>query len=313
MEAFLASTPTLKDVAKRAFVAYFKSVFLMKNKKVFKVQELDPDTYSKSLGLAIPPRVRFIEKRLGQKAQKDSNDLKKSDSDLIEDRENKIIKFNDSDDAVSEDEAQSNDKTPFSVGDNEDSDDGDIFKVKRQDHDIDMPTEMELTQLELSKSKKKKPLTRAAIAKKIIKKNIVANKKIVFDDSGEAILQATKEKQSELALEYENEDIGGIDLDKARMVLKEEDKYDKALFKEKVKAKKKEKKKKLKQKKLEAEEEDDFGTDSEGDGPDLSWLPDPDKIYGSRAEGESDDNLNRMKEEIAEIESSEEKFKKIHK
>lgn len=47
LEAFLAKDRSLKESAQRAFVAYFKSVFLMKDKKVFKVNALNPDTYAR--------------------------------------------------------------------------------------------------------------------------------------------------------------------------------------------------------------------------------------------------------------------------
>ncbi|GJQ69228.1 hypothetical protein Trydic_g6377 [Trypoxylus dichotomus] len=313
MEAYLASTPSLKDTAQRAFVAYAKSVFLMKNKDVFKVQELDTDAFSKSLGLAIPPRIRFLQRLNARPSKKDSNNAKENlDINVGQSRQNSVTKFDDSSDSgVSEDDIENTVKQqPFSIPDDENSEDDDILKIKRQDHDIDLPTENELAQLEGGKSKNKKPVTKAAVAKKMIKKNIVPNKKVVFDDSGEAIVQGTKEKRSELAQEYENENVGGIDLEKARMVLKEEDKYDKALFKEKVKAKKKEQKKKLKQKKLEPEDEDDFGTDSEDEGPDLSWLPDPEKVYGKKdnKQGSEDQSPSEQDEFHEESEGDEEKI-----
>lgn len=44
----------------------------------------------------------------------------------------------------------------------------------------------------------------------MLKKNIVPNKKIVFNDEGTGVVQGAKEKKSDLALEYENEDVGGI-------------------------------------------------------------------------------------------------------
>lgn len=47
LEAFLARDRNLKESAQRAFVAYFKSVFLMKDKKVFKINALNPDTYAR--------------------------------------------------------------------------------------------------------------------------------------------------------------------------------------------------------------------------------------------------------------------------
>lgn len=191
-------------------------------------------------------------------------------------------------------------KTPFQVPDDSDSDDG-ILKVKRKDHDIELPSDNELEMNISTKIRKKKVVTKAAAAKKLLKKKIVPNKKIIFDEEGEAVIQATKEKRSELAQEYEKEDEGGIDIEKAKKVLREEDKFDKQLFKEKVKAKHKEEKKKLKEKrKAEQAEKDEFGTDSEGEEPDLSWLPDPDKIYGkkeSEDEDEKDQNINDKADE----------------
>lgn len=47
MEAYLAKDPNLKASAQRAFVAYFKSVFLMKDKKVFNINALNSDSYAR--------------------------------------------------------------------------------------------------------------------------------------------------------------------------------------------------------------------------------------------------------------------------
>lgn len=47
LEALLARDNNLKESAQRAFVAYIKSVFLMKDKEVFDVAALDTDAYSK--------------------------------------------------------------------------------------------------------------------------------------------------------------------------------------------------------------------------------------------------------------------------
>jgi ATP-dependent RNA helicase DDX10/DBP4 len=50
-------------------------------------------------------------------------------------------------------------------------------------------------------------------------------------------LDHAKEKVSSLAREYEAETRGGIDIEEAKRVLREEDKYDKQRFREKIKAK----------------------------------------------------------------------------
>lgn len=104
------------------------------------------------------------------------------------------------------------------------------------------------------------------------------------------IIDSAKTKMSELARQYENEVGSGINIEMAKQVLREEDQFDKQRFREKIKEKHREEKRKLKiAKKAETNDkededvEDDHGSESEAsEGPDLSWLPDPDKIYGKR-------------------------------
>ncbi|MBN3289734.1 DDX10 helicase, partial [Polypterus senegalus] len=75
LEAFLAQEQELKERAQRAshhdicFVSYLRSVYLMKNKEVFDVFKLPLPEYAQSLGLAVAPRVRFIQRA------KQQNDL----------------------------------------------------------------------------------------------------------------------------------------------------------------------------------------------------------------------------------------------
>ncbi|XP_008562195.1 PREDICTED: probable ATP-dependent RNA helicase DDX10, partial [Galeopterus variegatus] len=44
------------------FVSYIRSVYLMKDKEVFDVSKLSISEYALSLGLAVAPRVRFLQK-----------------------------------------------------------------------------------------------------------------------------------------------------------------------------------------------------------------------------------------------------------
>ena len=91
---------------------------------------------------------------------------------------------------------------------------------------------------------KVKVVTKAALAKKVIKKNIQANQKIQFDDHGTVLPNETM-KKSEIGQMYEQEESTercGIDVSRVKEVLKAEDKFDKQLAKEKRKAKKREEK-----------------------------------------------------------------------
>ena len=58
----------LKESAQRAFQSYLKSVYLLKNKHVFDVFKLDTAAFASSLGLAVPPRVRFLERQIKNKS-----------------------------------------------------------------------------------------------------------------------------------------------------------------------------------------------------------------------------------------------------
>ncbi|XP_015600173.1 probable ATP-dependent RNA helicase DDX10 isoform X2 [Cephus cinctus] len=323
LEALLARDVALKETAQRAFVAYVKSVFLMKDKKIFDVHSLNTDDYARSLGLAIPPRIRFL-----QRMQKvtTKNEATKAD---------KFVKMKQNDDDIKEQENSANsdgqseeeqenfdrneDKSTFHFDDSDD--DNDILTVKRKniqiEDAIDDASSVHSEEMNLQ-SKQKKAVTKAAIAKKLLKKKIVPNKKITFDEDGQERIDPTKSKVSELARQYENEEDSGINIEKAKEILREEDRFDKQRFKDKIKEKHREQKRKLKEtkKKVESEEEsedEDAGvilgngsgdeSEAESNEPDLSWLPDPDKIYGKQENSNSDKSSNDS-EELESIHSA---------
>lgn len=302
IEGLLSDNTELKQSAQRAFVSYVKSIFLMKNKGIFKVQELDTDAYARSLGLIVPPRIRFMHKyhNNNSQQQKKGDDSERDVIDKLKANPNEEQDSSDSEPEHEEAEPvvetkvinrKSKKLETFNFHKDEDSDD-DFLQVKRTDVEIEETPIAE--HIPVSK-KKAKPLTKAAVAKKILKKKIKVNTQVKFTEEGDAIEDEKKDVKSELAKRFINEDVGGIDIERAKEVLQEEDKFDKIRFREKVKAKHKEQKRKLKNKKKEEEEEkDEFGSESESDGPDLSWLPDPDKVYDNKGnsdeEGSEEDN-----------------------
>ncbi|KPJ10099.1 putative ATP-dependent RNA helicase DDX10 [Papilio machaon] len=293
IEGLLSDNTELKQTAQRAFVSYVKSIFLMKNKEIFNVHLLDTDAYARSLGLIVPPRIRFLHKNLkGYNPPKKESDNEENE-DVLDKLKTKAENDAGTDQSSDEEEKpipqeKKNKKLTkelpkFDFHNDADSEEDEFLQVKKANVDVKPPIEEEEQNIT---KKKKKPLTKAAVAKKLLKKKIKVNTQVKFTEDGEAIEDEKKDVKSDLAKQFINEDVGGIDIEKAKEVLKEEDKYDKIRFREKVKAKHKEQKRKLKNKKKEeAEEQDDFGSQSESDGPDLSWLPDPDKIYGKKDSG----------------------------
>lgn len=289
MEALLARDVLLKETAQRAFVSYIKSIFLMKDKEVFNVYVLNTDSFARSLGLAIPPRIRFLQ-RMEQKRQLSNKNTEEKKSLIVNNKLNDINEeVNNYKDDEQEIKSQSMDSIDFTLDDSDD----DILTVKRKNINLD---DVRIANKQDEGLNKKKAVTKAAVAKKVLRKMIVPNKKITFDDKGEELLNPSKHKISELARQYENED-SGINIEIAKQILHEEDKFDKQRFREKIKEKHKEKKRKLKvSKKIDDKNDQDetedniknYTSDDEYNGPDLSWLPDPDKIYGKQEENYSE-------------------------
>uniref|UniRef100_A0A4W4EET0 ATP-dependent RNA helicase n=1 Tax=Electrophorus electricus TaxID=8005 RepID=A0A4W4EET0_ELEEL len=86
LEAFLAQEKEQKERAQRCFVSYLRSIYLMKNKDVFDVFQLQLPEYATSLGLAVAPRVRFLDKaqqqRLGEAPESSTAPDREADQEL---------------------------------------------------------------------------------------------------------------------------------------------------------------------------------------------------------------------------------------
>ncbi|XP_040563620.1 probable ATP-dependent RNA helicase DDX10 [Lepeophtheirus salmonis] len=253
IEANLAGDNNLKEMAQRAFQSYIKSIYLMKNKAIFDVFQIETDTYARSLGLVVTPKVRFLKRKLKQK------------------------------------EVQEKDTITISESEDEDNEE-DVLTIKRKDHDLerdDLPSGEEDNESVIPEiQRKQKVITKASLAKKVIKKNLSLNNVVQFNEEGDVVQNSATSKMSAIGQEYEKTCEGsGIDLILAREVLKAEDKFDKKLERVKIKEKHKEEKQRLKDLKnkrkkqmKETEEGDEF--DEEDSNHSLDWLPDPDKIYG---------------------------------
>lgn len=305
IEAFLAQDQQLKETAKRAYTSYIKSVFLMKNKNIFKVNEIDFESFSKSLGLVSIPRIRFVDRirfsRSNQNSTKaegpkepsdDSSDASDSPDEDSKSSEEADSQEEESDSEEEDSQEDSDDESlqnqeikPESGFDLEsNSEDEDLFKIKRRNHEIEHCSDSDSKTEETTKGPaKQKVLTKAAIARRVLKKKIVTNKKVLFNEEGQEVRESNRELQSELGKEYMTQNGNGIDIEMAKKVLQEEDKFDRKRHKELVKSRKIKAKSKLK----DFEGDNDFDSESEND-VDLSWLPDPDKVYGSEKSVDSE-------------------------
>ncbi|CAM1305312.1 DDX10 (predicted), partial [Pycnogonum litorale] len=182
LEVLCARDVNLKESAQRAFKSYLKSVHLMKNKKVFDVTKQNTNAYAASLGLAVAPRIRILEKHAKRL------ETNRQTTNVSESTDNeKQYEANEQDtcgDAVVP-------VVDFSSA--LDDDDDDLFTVKSVQHaEPEMQSSMENVT-----SKKERIITKASIVKKTLKKNIKPNLKIKFDDTGE-IIEGMPTKQKTL-------------------------------------------------------------------------------------------------------------------
>ncbi|XP_077197725.1 putative ATP-dependent RNA helicase DDX10 [Paroedura picta] len=323
MQSSLAQDRDLKERAQRCFVSYLRSIYLMKNKEVFDVFKLPVAEYALSLGLAVAPRVRFLQKAQKKMLENDAEkevllertDLpEKAPSSLSSEEVEKCRtlfsetvtlsgeeirelprKDNEMEDALVEESESEEEplmckdlKTPSVFVDDDDDDDDtkdmDVLTIKRRNV-FDLESRDCVT-LSSSEPKLKKKITKTKEAKKVLKKKFKVNTKIVFTEDGELIQQWPPAQKSVHNKAEEDDDSGGIDLERAKERLQEEDKFDKEEYRKKIKEKHREKRLKEKAAKREArkrnakDEEEEVAILDRSDSDDEfdpSTLPDPDR------------------------------------
>ena len=168
----VASKPLLNALAKKAYKSYLRSVHLMPNKSVFKVQELPLDEYASSLGLASTPSLRFLKT------------LKDTDRDQLRGAKNVNRKLEKLKEQIKADKLKKKlEKLGKTIDDikpkrKRDEDADDILVMKTR-HDWGKPDEEEL-QFDVNK------VTKSRSDKRIrIDGANGNNKRIVFNDDGE--------------------------------------------------------------------------------------------------------------------------------
>lgn len=156
VESNLARDVNLKEEAKRAFKCYIKSLLNSHSRQVFDAQQIDLKAFAQSLGLEVMPRVRVLERR-------------------------KIARPDDTSKKMSSKQQEPNfDENPSSSDDDEEL----LKPVKRArmadvdtgvDDNFKSPEDFEREVIE------RMNLSKAKLAKKLLKKNIRINKHTVFN------------------------------------------------------------------------------------------------------------------------------------
>ncbi|EGY16833.1 ATP-dependent RNA helicase DBP4 [Verticillium dahliae VdLs.17] len=267
--------PELKYLGQKAFISYTRSVYLQKDKHVFKFDSLDLDAYAASLGLPGTPQIKFqkgedIKKvknapRAGLSSDEDDDD---SDLDGELDPEKAKLKKKSKKNEVKTKYDRMFERTNQDVlsghyskvlGEADDDDADDFLAVKRviDTNDLDDPAQAETgpkkvtigSQEVIIDSKRRE---KALLSKKKMLKYKGSGTKLVFDDDG--VARPLYELQDEEAFAQD----GPAEEQRARFVEDEAARVKDADADDKERARLLRREKRLKRKAREAEERGDM-------------------------------------------------------
>ncbi|KAI9318466.1 P-loop containing nucleoside triphosphate hydrolase protein [Dichotomocladium elegans] len=264
LQSFCFQDAEMKYLGQRAFVSYMRSVYLQRNKDIFKAAELPAEEFAHALGLAGAPKIKFIskaeakQKKEGKTAQKVVEEeseheeeakkgvktkydrmFQRKNQDILSEHYHKLVDFND---AIGGDE-----------------DDG-FLTIQRADHELsesESEDDMKAIHAENLSNRQQK------MSKKERAKRAAKGERIVFDEEGNPhqLYEMLDEKAFLEAGDAKTQREQYIDIESKQM--QSADVEDRVTAKEKRKEKKL--KRKLREKQL-AEEGADMGSsDEEGE------------------------------------------------
>ncbi|KAK6026352.1 helicase protein [Ostertagia ostertagi] len=256
MQATLSQFPELNQFAQKSLVAYLRSIYMMRNKKVFDVTTIDAAALAASYGLVTVPRGAKDKEDVGGKNSATPR-LPKSDAE--EEHHTAVGSF----DVNEENEDIMVVKKK------------DVFSLLKQD-----PEPAGIAEQATSRNKANtKVVTKMSAAKKLLNKKLKVNVRKVYNEEGEPVKVDGVVEKTESA---------GLDIASAKESIKQSSVEDRKRHKALLKQKKKEEKERLKRKRnrdrgedLDMGEGGGSGIDSDAD---LSFLPDPDEVRKRYAE-----------------------------
>lgn len=240
LQSLLFKDPELKYLGQKAFISYVKSIYIQKDKEVFKFDDLPTEEFANSLGLPGAPKIKIK----GMKAIERAKTLKNTSRQLLA-----LSKVNDDGEIVEEKSKEVRTKYDkmferknqtvlsehylnITKSQAQKDEDEDFITVKRKDHILN---EEELPELSL-------PTSRRSQKKALSKKASLSSKgnatKMVFDDEGNAHPVYELEDEEDFHKKGPAESQKQEFLNKEAKVMAEEDTEDKVLAKEKRQEKK---------------------------------------------------------------------------
>ena len=185
--SIVASNPNIKELSNKAFTSYLRSLYLMPNKDIFSLTDIDLDAYAISLGLASTPSTRFLKKIKGE-TREDYRTKKNVSKKLqrlkeqikAEKLEKKIAKMNEMEamkyKSKLEKKKTNDDKESDSDDDDDDDDDGLLVVKQKHEWDQNIP-KVDIIEEEPKQKRVPKRISTSGSSS-------YENKKIIFDADG---------------------------------------------------------------------------------------------------------------------------------
>jgi len=303
LQSLCFKDPLLKNLAQRAFISYYRSVYIQKDKDIFKVEELPSEKYASSLGLPGAPKIKMKGGTANKEKKNASRKLLQlekanDDGEIVEDKEKKVrTKY----DRMFERQNQtvlSEHYLNMTKRDEDESDD-DFMVVKRADHNLN---DVELPDLTVPVSKRQ---AKKALSKKAIAASKGSANKLVFDDDGVAHPIYELEDEEQFIKD------GDAKAQKQKFVERETGIMNEADIEDKATAKQKRQEKKRKRKEMErralAEMESDYEdeVDLERDMEHSDHSEDEDQPSKKPKWFNNDKHIKESRDEVVEIEAPE--------
>lgn len=240
LQSLLFKDPELKYLGQKAFISYVRSIYIQKDKEVFKFEDLPTEDFAQSLGLPGAPKIKIK----GMKAIERAKTLKNTSRQLLS-----LSKTSEDGEPITEKTKEVKTKYDKMFGrknqtvlsehylnitksNAQEEEDEDFMTVKRQNHKLN---EAQLPELTV-------PTSKRSLKKALSKKASLSSKgnatKMVFDDDGTAHPVYELEGEEEFHKKGSAESQKKEFLEKESKVMAAVDSDDKKLAKEKRQEKK---------------------------------------------------------------------------
>ncbi|KAI5955151.1 DBP4 [Candida jiufengensis] len=267
LQSLCFKDPIIKNLGQRAFIAYFKSIYIQKDKDVFKVDELPVEAYAASLGLPGAPKIKIKGGESSKEKKNESRklqELRKADVDGEIKEENGKVRtkydrmFDRKNQTILSDHYLN--MTNSKADKDDDEDEEDFMTVKRQDHDLQ---DEDLPDLSLPVSKRQ---AKKALSKKATLTSKGNPTKLRFDDDGVAHALYELEDEEDFIKAGDAKQQKQDFVNKEKEAMKVTDMTDKEVERQKRQEKKRKRKEVERRMREEEEEESDY---DDNEAPDL--------------------------------------------